>query len=140
MISKVKTFIVLVAILAVVESAFFYIVITGTINYDDGYAGLTIGAYNDASYTNGSMKWLFFYLSKDAQLSNTTRNFNFPVFPDILETPELGTILSECLIGTEWVGRFLQATTGDSCSFYGLKIIVHESNLYSVVLWVKSIQ
>ena len=142
MASKVKTFIVLVAILAIIESAFFYFVVAGTKDYHDKHTELTIGAFNDASYISGSRKWQFFYWSNESQLSNTTPNFKFPFFPVIPETPLLGTILAVCSTGSEQEGggKVLKATIGESYDFYGLQITIHECNPYHAVLWVEPTQ
>ena len=133
-----KTFIVLIAILAVIESVFLYVVITNTINYHDGYTELNIAAFNDASYTNVSGKWIFFYWSNDTQLSNTTPNFEFPFHSMSPSISVVGKILIGCyLVNGGGGGSFIEAKKGDQRDFGGLDIIVHESNPYNVVLWVK---
>jgi hypothetical protein len=47
---------------------FLYFAVTGVPNPHDGFTELTIQAFNDASYSFGSEKWMFFYCSKETQL------------------------------------------------------------------------
>jgi len=134
--SVAKSVVVLILILAIMESAFLYVV-TSTINYHDGYTELTIGAFNDASYTNGSRRWLFFYFSNDSQLSNTNPNFEFPFFSVSPGDHILGSLITVCFTSVDGAGTLLPALKGKSYDFYGLDIRVHESNPISVVIWVK---
>jgi hypothetical protein len=141
--SRVKNGIILVMILAIIEAVFFYVVVTSTINYHDGYAELTIGAFNDASYSLGSKKWMFFYWSNETQLSNTTANFQFPFFSVNPSTQLVGDIITvfdftnSSTGGTGFEGTLLDSTKGAKYSLDGLEVIVHESSPYSVTLWLK---
>lgn len=137
--SRFKKGFVLVMILGIVEAVFFYVVVTSTVNYHDGYTELTIGAYNDASYSLGSKKWMFFYWSNETQLSNTTANFQFPFFSVNPSTQIVGKIITlHTDPSNAWNdGWVLNSTKGATYNLDGLEFIVHESSPYSVTLWLR---
>jgi hypothetical protein len=130
--SRVKQLILLGMVLAIMEGTFFYFAFT-----ENGYTELTVQALNDASYSLGSNKWIFFYLGGNGT-SHEESTLNFP-FPFWSIQPGLTNILLVYATTNQTgVDRMeMPSTRGDMDIVNGLEIIVHESSPDFVVLWLK---
>jgi hypothetical protein len=104
---------------------------------------LTVLAWNDASYSFGSNKWMFFYEPSFGSSSELNMVFPFPFFPinpgeslRLSGKPILITAISTT--GQKgMLGTLLNATFGTSYNWNGLEVAVSEANSAYVVLSFK---
>ena len=127
---SVKSVVVLVLILAIIESAFLYVVVTSTINYHDGYTELTIQTDSEATYTSGNRTWIFLY-NPSWDLFQKTGLSPPPMMPNA-KPPNL--YLAGGGYEYETAMNAVKGETGDE---QGLIIKATELNSDHIVLWVK---
>ena len=128
--SIAKSGIVLILILAIIESCFFYVVITSTINYHDGYTQLTIQTDSEATYTSGNRTWIFLY-NPSWNLLLKTGLIPPPMIYNS-NPPNLFLAGGGYDSKTTWI-----AVKGEIYIEQGLIIKVTELNSDHIVLWVK---
>ena len=118
--SSVKSVVVLVLILAIIESAFLYVVVTRTMNYHDGYTEVTIEANSYFSWTFNGSRWELWYGS-----------FPYPVLPG---SPDFNMALTSSNSSEiqHWYSR-----KGDIYHMSGLEVKVIDLQSDHVVILVK---
>ena len=129
---SVKSVVVLVLILAIIESAFLYVVVTSTINYHDGYTELTIQTDSEATYTSGNRTWIFLYNPSWDLFLKTGLRPPLEIPNNFTNPPNL------YLAGGGYdYDTAVIAVKGETDIENGLIIKVAELNSDHIVLWVK---
>jgi hypothetical protein len=112
-------------------------------NIQDTQNSLTILAWNDASYTFGSSKWMFLYETSFGSTHTVNLGFPFPYFPiSPSESERLRgkpILITSCSTTGQdgMVGTLLDATVGTSRNWNGLEVTVSEATPAFVVLSFK---
>jgi len=120
--SIAKSGIVLILVLAIIESCFFYVVITSTINYHDGYTELTIEVQSYAPYTVNNTRWRIWYGCFPVLLFPMGSASNMYLTPDT----------------SSWSSYIpWYATKGETYNISSLEIKVLDVQYGYVVIWVK---
>jgi len=128
-----------------IETTPIQIVIASSNSNSNTFPGLTVQAWNDASYSFGSRKWEFLYEPSFDSSFESSMNFPFPFFPMNPSEAEMycgkPVLLTVCVTSgvTQMDGTVLNATAGTSCSLDGMEITVASANPSNAVLVLKTL-